>query len=166
MERLFAVTTAHGPSWDSARPVERQAAWEAHADFMNALEAEGFVLLGGTLDAAEGAGAAGRASGAAAEANALLVIRADDAEAVRWRLAADPWVKGGLLSVAAVRSWMLRLGEDFEALWVPARARAKAKESHGGAAEKPRKAKGARGARPRKAKVAAAKKPIKAKKSR
>ena len=131
VKRLFAATTAHGPSWDSARPLERQAAWEAHADFMNALEAEGFVLLGGTLD-----GAKGGAAGAAGSGGALLVVRAKDAEDVRWRLAADPWAKEGLLRVESVRAWTLRLGEDFAALWMPARARAKAGKSP----EKPVKA--------------------------
>jgi uncharacterized protein YciI len=130
MARIFAVMTAHGPQWDAARPLQRQAEWEAHADFMNALEAEGFVLLGGTLDD-------GKASAnAAAAANALLVIRARDEEEVRWRLAADPWAKSGLLGVASVRPWTLRLGEDFETLWVPARARSerpgrRAKQSKG-----------------------------------
>jgi uncharacterized protein YciI len=131
MARIFAVMTAHGPQWDAARPLQRQPEWEAHADFMNALEAEGFVLLGGTLDdAACGADRPGAAAGAAA-ANALLVIRARDEEEVRWRLAADPWAKSGLLSVASVRRWTLRLGEDFETRWVPARARAKRSERPG-----------------------------------
>src|SRR5512147_2816793 len=102
MERIFVVTTAHGPAWDAARPLERQPAWEAHADFMNALEAEGFVLLGGTLDAAEGAGAPGARADTGPGA-ALLVVRARDAEEVRWRLAADPWAKAGLLAVESVR---------------------------------------------------------------
>jgi uncharacterized protein YciI len=145
MERLFVVTTAHGPAWDAARPVERQAAWEAHADFMNALEAEGFVLLGGTLDDAAGTGGNG----------AMLVVRARDAEDVRWRLAADPWAKAGLLAVASVRAWTLRLGEDFEADWVPARARASARaaaKSQGKPRPVARKAKKSQGGRAPKAK--------------
>jgi uncharacterized protein YciI len=153
MERIFAVMTAHGPAWDAARPLERQAAWQAHADFMNALEAEGFVLLGGTLDDPSGA------------AGALLVVRAKSAEDVRWRLAADPWATSGLLRVASVSGWTLRLGEDFLTRWAPARARAKAKESQGRERRKPRKAKVARAGKPRKAKVPAAQKPRKAKES-
>lgn len=117
-ERIFAVTTVHGPRWDAARPLERQPAWEAHADFMNRLEAEGFVLLGGTLGDAR--------PGAAGQGGALLVVRTGDEDDVRWRLAADPWVKAGLLRVESVRAWTLRLGEDFETGWVPARARAAA----------------------------------------
>ena len=134
-ERIFAVTTAHGPEWDAARPPERQADWEAHADFMNALEAEGVVLIGGTLDDAPGA------AGRSGSGGALLVVRARDAEDVRWRLAADPWVKAGLLRVESVRAWTLRLGEDFEERWVPARARAQVRRAgRAQGMKKPRKA--------------------------
>ena len=62
MRRLFAVIRSHGPGWDESRTLDRQHGWRAHADFMNALTAEGFVVLGGPL---EGTG------------DMLLVIRAD-----------------------------------------------------------------------------------------
>jgi hypothetical protein len=74
---------------------------------------------------------------------------------VRWRLAADPWAKAELLRLTSVLPWTLRLGEDFEANWVGARARAKANKSQDRARQKPTKAKVAAGRKPRKAKVAA-----------
>jgi len=50
MQRLFAVMKTRGARCDASRPIEQQEDWRAHADFMNALEAEGFVQLGGTFE--------------------------------------------------------------------------------------------------------------------
>jgi hypothetical protein len=50
MERLFAVTESRGASWNGSRAIEEQEDWPAHATFMNGLEAERFVLLGGLLE--------------------------------------------------------------------------------------------------------------------
>ena len=47
--RIFAVINSRGPKWDDAKPMEEHEGWRAHADFMNALVADGFVLLGGPL---------------------------------------------------------------------------------------------------------------------
>ena len=49
MLQLFAVTRAFGPAWNPSLPLEQQQDWRTHADFMSALEAEGFLLLGGPL---------------------------------------------------------------------------------------------------------------------
>ena len=92
---LFAVTRSHGPAWDESRPLEEQQAWTEHAAFMDALYAEGFVLLAGPL---EGASAA------------LLIVRAAGADQIRSRLAADPWTERDLLRTTAIAAWALRLG--------------------------------------------------------
>jgi hypothetical protein len=47
MQQLFAVTRSRGAGWDASRPMEEQKGWRQHADFMNALHEERFVLLGG-----------------------------------------------------------------------------------------------------------------------
>jgi uncharacterized protein YciI len=93
--KLFAVFRTRGPAWQEGEPLERQAEWGAHAAFMNALAKEGFVVLGGPLDGS---------------ADVLLVVRAESPEAIRARLAADPWSVNGLLQVARVLPWTLRLG--------------------------------------------------------
>jgi hypothetical protein len=46
-KNLFAVINTCGPNWDDSKPMEGQVDWRGHADFMNGLAAEGFVLLGG-----------------------------------------------------------------------------------------------------------------------
>ncbi len=41
------VILNHGTAWQASRSLEEQEDWEAHRSFMNALEKEGFVVLGG-----------------------------------------------------------------------------------------------------------------------
>ncbi|MGZ4400973.1 MAG: hypothetical protein ACXVYM_08885, partial [Gaiellaceae bacterium] len=45
----FAVIRQTGPAWDHSRPLREQAQWSDHADFMNGLVEDGFVLIGGPL---------------------------------------------------------------------------------------------------------------------
>jgi len=95
MARLFAVTRSHGPGWKDARPLEEQDDWKGHAAFMDALHAEGFVLIAGPLEGTR---------------EALLIIRAKDAEEVKSRLSSDPWTGNDLLRTTRVVPWTLRLG--------------------------------------------------------
>jgi uncharacterized protein YciI len=94
---MFAVTLEHGPAWDDARGLREQDGWDPHAAFMDALVDEGFVVLGGPL----GDGS-----------RVLLAIEAADADAVRARLAPDPWHADGHLRIAAIKPWtvLLRAG--------------------------------------------------------
>jgi hypothetical protein len=93
--RLFAVTRSRGAGWDPSRPLEGQAGWRAHADFMNALQSEGFVVLGGPLEGTP---------------DTLLIIRAATPDEIRSRLAVDCWSRNGLLSISRIDPWQLRLG--------------------------------------------------------
>ena len=95
MAQLYAVIRTRGPAWQGSRSLEGQAEWAAHAAFMNALAAEGFVVLGGPLEGTS---------------DVLLVIRADSPEEIRSRLAEDPWSRMDLLRVTRVAPWALRLG--------------------------------------------------------
>ena len=95
MNRLFAVFRARGPAWDASRPLEEQLRWREHADFMDGLEAEGFVVLGGPLEGAS---------------EALLIIRARDEAEIQNRLAADPWSGSDQLRTTRIHPWTLRLG--------------------------------------------------------
>ena len=90
---LFAVIRTRGPGWRHGTPMEEQDAWRAHADFMNALVDDGFVLLGGPLDGPD----------------VLLIVRAEGAGAIGVRLAADPW-EPNLLRTIRIAPWTLRLG--------------------------------------------------------
>jgi uncharacterized protein YciI len=91
----FVVLRERGPNWDDTRPLEGQKNWDAHAAFMDALTAEGFVALGGPLDDTR---------------DALLVIEAEGPGEIERRLAADPWTADGLLRTKACWRWTIRLG--------------------------------------------------------
>lgn len=95
MKELFAVILRHGTAWQASRSLEEQEDWEAHRCFMNALEEEGFVMLGGPLEGTD---------------EVLLILRATIPEEIVDRLSADPWHRRDLLRVSRVTPWELRLG--------------------------------------------------------
>ena len=49
-KRMFhVVLTRSGPEYDVSKPLEEQSRWRDHADFMDGLVDEGFIVLGGPL---------------------------------------------------------------------------------------------------------------------
>ena len=92
---LFAVIRRRTERWAHGRTIEEQPDWRAHADYMDAGEADGFFLLAGPLEAFD---------------EVLLIVRADSAEAVEARLAEDPWSKLRLLETVRIAEWTLRVG--------------------------------------------------------
>jgi uncharacterized protein YciI len=94
MPTYLTVRRVRGPAWNAALPMRSQALWAEHAVFMNALAAEGFVVLGGPLGEGQ---------------EVLLVIDAASEDAARERLAADPWSTAGLLAIARVEPWTVLL---------------------------------------------------------
>jgi hypothetical protein len=91
---LFAVIRERGPAWDRSRDLEGQAGWNDHAEFMDGLADEGFVLVGGPL----GDGT-----------DTLLIVEAEGEAAIRERLAADPWGTE-MLRIGLIEPWQIRLG--------------------------------------------------------
>jgi uncharacterized protein YciI len=92
--RYYVVIREPGASWDGARPMREQADWGAHADFMDALAAEGFIVLGGPLGD---------------DNRALHVIDAGSEHEIENRLAEDPWTRSGLLVIASIEPWTILL---------------------------------------------------------
>ncbi len=90
---LYVVIRAHGPAWDSSRPLAEQDGWTEHAEFMDVLAEERFLRLAGPL----GVDAA------------MLVIEADGPDAIHARLDADPWTPSGHLTTASIEPWDIRL---------------------------------------------------------
>ena len=93
---LFSVIRRRTEAWEDDRPLEDQKAWRPHADFMDALEAEGFALLAGPLTGSR---------------EVLLILRAESPEEIEARLAADPWTELGMLETVRIAPWNLRLGK-------------------------------------------------------
>jgi uncharacterized protein YciI len=90
MPGMFVVTRVPGPEWDPRRDMRQQAGWDEHAVFMRALAKDGFIVLGGPL------GPTGLM---------LLIVEASDADAVRARLAEDPWESVQVLVTSTVQAW-------------------------------------------------------------
>jgi hypothetical protein len=75
--------------------LEQQDGWAAHAQFMDGLQDEGFIALGGPLQGTE---------------DGLLIVRAENAAEITARLAADCWSESGQLRINRIAPWDLRLG--------------------------------------------------------
>lgn len=84
--------------WDWSRPMRRQDAWEAHAEFMGALAGEGFIRAGGPLGSEDDA------------QRVMHVIEAPDIPAIEMRMAKDPWTAMGLLRTVSIEPWTVLLG--------------------------------------------------------
>jgi uncharacterized protein YciI len=90
----FALTLVHGPNWDNAHPIRSQDAWSEHAAFMDALVAEGLIVVGGPLDEGD---------------RTLHLVDAADEAHIRTRLSEDPWAAMGLLEIGSIQRWQLWL---------------------------------------------------------
>lgn len=93
--KLFAVVRTRGEAWNSALELEQQPDWEAHCVYMNALQRDGFIVLGGPLEQTP---------------DVLLIFRAESADEIEQRLDGDPWTASGLLRVSRIAEWDVRLG--------------------------------------------------------
>jgi uncharacterized protein YciI len=91
---FFAVRVERGGPWDWSRDLREQEGFEEHAQFMDALVAEGFIVLGGPL-------AEGR--------EVLHAISAPSEEAVRERLGQDNWAANGMLTISSIEPWTVLL---------------------------------------------------------
>ena len=90
----FALTLAHGPGWDTSRPIRKQDGWDEHATFMDGLVETGFIIVGGPLSDGD---------------RTLHLVEAASEDEVRARVGADPWAAADLLRVESVEPWHLWL---------------------------------------------------------
>ncbi len=89
------VIRTRGAAWADSRSMESQEDWGAHASFMNSLEKDRFVVLGGPLEGTS---------------DVLLVVHARTEDEILSRLSTDPWTRKDLLRVSRITPWTLRLG--------------------------------------------------------
>ena len=93
MPMFHVVLRQAGPEWLPGRPLEEQTGWEAHADYMDALVADGFIVLGGPVSD---------------DGRVVHAVEAESEEAVRATWAGDPWSETHLV-VDAIEPWTIRL---------------------------------------------------------
>jgi AcrR family transcriptional regulator len=84
--------------WKAGGRCENRKGWDEHATFMNALEVEHFVVLGGPL-------------GNYPKHRALLIVSAPDDQVLRARLLEDPWMQMGILRTIEIYPWEILLGQ-------------------------------------------------------
>lgn len=93
MPMFHVVLRQAGPEWLPGTPMEEQTGWEAHADYMDALVADGFIVLGGPVSD---------------DGRVVHAVEAESEEAVRATWAGDPWSETHLV-VDAIEPWTIRL---------------------------------------------------------
>jgi uncharacterized protein YciI len=91
---LYAVRLERGGPWDWSRDMREQADWDEHARLMDEMVDAGFILLGGPLEG---------------DREVQLVVEAASEQAVRVRLAEDPWARTGMLRPVRVERWTVLL---------------------------------------------------------
>ncbi len=96
---FLVVLRRSGPEYDHSKPLEEQSGWEEHAAFMDALVDDGFIVLGGVL---------------ADEVRTAHAVEAESEQAIRERLARDPW-SGSHLVVDSIDQWTIRLDSRLTA---------------------------------------------------
>lgn len=96
----FVVINEQGPGWDPRHVMREQIGWTDHAKFMDALEAERFVVLGGPLKYSKH--------------RAMLIVNASNEQELRKRLAEDPWMRAGVLKNIEIYPWEILLGRLSE----------------------------------------------------
>jgi uncharacterized protein YciI len=96
---VHLLTEGRGAGWDPAREREEQRGWDEHAEFMEALAEDGFVVIGGPVGD-------GRL--------VFLAVEAQDDAAVRERLAGDPWIRSEVLRIESIQPWQIRLRGPIE----------------------------------------------------
>ena len=92
----YAVRLERGGPWDWSRGLRQQAGWQEHAQFMDALVDQGFILLGGPLDGEDGR-------------DVLHIIIAPSDQAIGDKLAEDAWHRNGMLSIKSIEHWTVLL---------------------------------------------------------
>jgi uncharacterized protein YciI len=95
----FAVTRERGPQWDGSRSLREQERWDEHAEFMERLVDDGFIIHGGPL----GDGS-----------RTLLMVEAESAAAIEARFADDIWTSVDMLRIASIEPWEILLGVPGE----------------------------------------------------
>lgn len=91
---LYVVRLQRGGPWDWSREMREQVGWDEHARFMDGLVDAGFILLGGPLEG---------------DRDTLHIVEAESEDAIRERMAQDPWAANGMLRPIRIELWTVLL---------------------------------------------------------
>lgn len=94
IKTLFAVTRTRGKAWENDKPMHLQTGWAEHAEYMNKLTADGFIVLGGPLGNSE---------------DILLIIDAAGEKEIIKKLGFDNWSMMYILKIKDIIPWTILL---------------------------------------------------------
>jgi uncharacterized protein YciI len=92
VKNTFVVISSAGPNRDVSKDTREQPFWDEHAEFIDRLVAEGFILMGGPL---------------VDEGGSLLIVNGEDENKVREKLKNDPWRDQGILKLESIKRWQI-----------------------------------------------------------
>jgi len=96
LSNVFVMTAVAGPHRDHAKGSREQPYWDEHAQFIDGLVAQGFIMMGGPL---------------VDEGGAMLIVRAEDVDEVKEKMKHDPWYTQGILKLDSIRRWEIFIDE-------------------------------------------------------
>jgi uncharacterized protein YciI len=92
MKNTFVIVSSAGPNRDLSKGTREQPFWDEHAEFIDRLVAEGFILMGGPL---------------VDEGGSVLIFNAEDENEVREKMKNDPWLERGILKQESIKRWQI-----------------------------------------------------------
>ncbi len=92
MKNTFVVISSAGSNRDVSKGTREQPFWDEHAEFIDRLVAEGFILMGGPL---------------VDEGGSLLIVNGEDENEVQEKLKNDPWRGQGILKLESIKRWQI-----------------------------------------------------------
>src|SRR5260370_12393342 len=92
MKNTFVAISSAGPNRDLSKGTREQPFWDEHAEFIDKLVAEGFILMGGPL---------------VDEGGSLLIFNAEDENEVKEKRKNYPCREQGLLKLEHIKRWQI-----------------------------------------------------------
>jgi uncharacterized protein YciI len=89
-KNIFVMVSSAGANRDLSKGSREQPFWDDHAAFIDQLDAEGFILMGGPL---------------VDEGGAVLIVHAADEHEIREKVKDDPWYVQGVLKLESIKRW-------------------------------------------------------------
>lgn len=89
MANTYVVTSKAGPNRDLSKGSREQQFWDEHAEHIDRLVDNGFIMMGGPFD----------------DGGAMLIVRAETEDDVRQTLAPDPWYVHQILKLVTIKRW-------------------------------------------------------------
>jgi uncharacterized protein YciI len=90
----WLIRVERGGPWDWSKDMREQDDWDAHAAYMDAIFAEGWLLLVGPIEG---------------DRCTVWLVDAESEHEIRERMRQDPWSKNGMLTPISIEKWNIVL---------------------------------------------------------